>query len=449
MAHVLVIDDNDGVRDALRLLLELNDHEVSVAATPRAGLEILDQGDIDLVIQDMNFEEEKTSGSEGAQLFSEIRERSDDLPVILLTAWTNLEMAVSLVKAGAADYIAKPWDDDRLVTAVRNLVELSDARRRTRALEIERALNRQELEAEFDLRGTVYVSEAMHAVVSLACRVAASDISVLITGPNGAGKEKLAEIVQANSKVADGPFVRVNAGGLPGELLEAELFGAEPGAYTGLTKTRIGRFEAADGGTLFLDEIGNLSAEGQNRLLRVLQSGEFERLGSSETRRVDVRVISATNADLRRAIDRGEFREDLYYRLNVIELALPSLADRPGDPSALAQHFLGGDKQFTNAALRAMEAQPWDGNVRELQNLVRRAEVLAVGETIDVDGLGLIESSLVRELPEPSEEDIRQALRRHGNIVARAARDLGLSRQALYRRMVKFGLHEESDKDTG
>ncbi|MEO1582302.1 MAG: sigma-54 dependent transcriptional regulator [Pseudomonadota bacterium] len=447
MTRVLVIDDNEGVREALRLLLELSDYEVGTAATPRAGLAELATNPTDLVIQDMNFEEEKTSGSEGAQLFEEIRVQYPDMPVILLTAWTNLEMAVSLVKQGAADYLGKPWDDNRLMTTVRNLVDLSAARSRSRELALERARTRAALEADFDLRGIVYVSEAMHEVVSLACRVAASDISVLVTGPNGAGKEKLAEILQANSSVSSGPFVRVNAGGLPGALLEAELFGAEPGAYTGLTKTRIGRFEAADGGTLFLDEIGNLSAEGQNRLLRVLQSGEFERLGSSETRRVKVRVISATNADLKTAIARGDFREDLYYRLNVIELKIPPLVDRPGDAAALASYFLDEGKRFSAAALRVLEMQSWEGNVRELQNLVKRAEVLSSADVIDTDALGLQSSGLSKSLLEPSEADVRVALRNHGNVVARAARELGMSRQALYRRMVKFGLHESTNRD--
>lgn len=442
MATALIIDDNDGVREALGVLLEVHGIEAVTAATPREGLARLADDDIDLVIQDMNFAEEKTSGVEGVALFNEIREAYPGLPVILLTAWTDLETAVELVKAGASDYLGKPWDDDRLMTTARNLLELRAAQKRSRKLEAERAATRDALREQFRLCGTVYDSDAMHDVVSLACRVAHSDIAVLITGPNGSGKEKLAEIVQANSTRADGPFVRVNAGALPGELLEAELFGAEPGAYTGLTKTRIGRFEAADGGTLFLDEIGNLSAEGQNRLLRVLQSGEFERLGSSETRRVDVRIISATNADLLGAIAQGTFREDLYYRLNVIELKVPALAERPGDVPVLAEAFLPEGKRLTAAAGRLLAAQPWPGNVRELQNLMKRAAVLATGDVIDLDDLGL-GGAPERDLPEPSIADVQRALALHDNVVARAARELGLSRQALYRRMVKFGLHDE------
>ncbi|MEL6951317.1 MAG: sigma-54 dependent transcriptional regulator [Pseudomonadota bacterium] len=442
MATALIIDDNDGVREALGVLLEVHGIDAVAAATPREGLASLAEHDIDLVIQDMNFAEEKTSGAEGVALFNEIREAYPGLPVILLTAWTDLETAVGLVKAGAADYLGKPWDDDRLMTTARNLLELRAAQKRSRRLEAERAATREALRAQYELCGTVYDSDAMHDVVSLACRVAHSDIAVLITGPNGSGKEKLAEIVQANSARADGPFVRINAGALPGELLEAELFGAEPGAYTGLSKTRIGRFEAADGGTLFLDEIGNLSAEGQNRLLRVLQSGEFERLGSSQTRRVDVRIISATNADLKAAIAAGTFREDLFYRLNVIELRVPALAERAGDVPALAAAFLPEGKRLTAAAERLLAVQAWPGNVRELENLMKRAAVLATGDVIGLDDLGL-GAAPERELPEPSEADVQRALALHDNVVARAARELGLSRQALYRRMVKFGLHEQ------
>ncbi|MEO0574896.1 MAG: sigma-54 dependent transcriptional regulator [Pseudomonadota bacterium] len=448
MPTVLIIDDNDGIREALQLLLEVHELDVRSAATPREGLAILASSPVDLVIQDMNFAEEKTSGAEGVALFGQIRSQWPDLPVILLTAWTSLETAVELVKEGAADYIGKPWDDTRLMTTARNLLDLHEAKRDNQRMHAERDASRDALAAKYDLCNTVYRSDAMHEVITLACRVAPSDIAVLITGPNGSGKEKLAEIVQANSARSDGPFVRVNAGGLPGDLLEAELFGAEPGAYTGLNKTRIGRFEAAHGGTLFLDEIGNLSAEGQNRLLRVLQSGEYERLGSSTTRKADVRVISATNADLPKAIAAGQFREDLYYRLNVIELNVPPLVERRADVVPLAEAFLGGERSLSRAAAQLLNQQPWPGNVRELQNLMARAGVLSDSEVVDVDVLGIAPESPSLALPEPGEDDIRRALARHGNVVARAARELGMSRQALYRRMVKYNLHDDSKTDS-
>ena len=443
MSNVLIIDDNDGVREALQLLLELHELTAFCAASPREGLAILSRESINLVIQDMNFAEEKTSGAEGVALFGEIRNRWPDVPVVLLTAWTSLETAVDLVKAGAADYLGKPWDDNRLITTARNLLELQHTREQNRQMLAERNASRAALAEQYELCGTVYRSQAMHELIALACRVAPSDIAVMITGANGAGKEKLAEIVQANSLRRAQPFVRVNAGGLPGDLLEAELFGAEAGAYTGLTKTRIGRFEAADQGTLFLDEIGNLSAEGQNRLLRVLQSGEFERLGSSTTRKVDVRIISAPNADLRKAIAEGSFWEGLYYRLNVIALCVPSLRERPSDIAALAATFLGEERQLSDAAVRLLEQQSWPGNVRELQNLMSRVAVLADGNVIDADVLGLAPAERDHLLPEPTEDDIRRALMRNGDVVARAARELGMSRQALYRRMVKYGLHDK------
>ncbi|MFK8053630.1 MAG: sigma-54-dependent transcriptional regulator [Woeseiaceae bacterium] len=443
----LVIDDNDGVRDALEVLLSLHGIRALSAATPDAGLNVLREQDVDIVIQDMNFAEEKTSGGEGIALFNDIRRDWPDVPIVLLTAWTSLETAVELVKAGAADYMGKPWDDNRLITTTNNLLQLHAAKREKQLLQEERDASRADLAARFDLCGTVYQSDVMHEVVNLACRVARSDVPVMITGPNGAGKEKLAEIVQANSSVSEGPFVRVNVGGLPQELLEAELFGAEAGAYTGINKRRIGRFESADGGTLFLDEIGNLSADGQSRLLRVLQSGEFERLGSSETQKVNVRVISATNADLPGMIRSGGFREDLYYRLNVIELALPPLDDRAGDVALLAEALVGNHHKISAQAMRLLEQQTWPGNVRELENLVTRARVLAASDLITVEDLGLKPHAAV-DLPEPSEHDIRRALAQHHHIVARAARELGLSRQALYRRMVKYGLHDGPDDKT-
>jgi DNA-binding NtrC family response regulator len=301
----------------------------------------------------------------------------------------------------------------------------------------------------------------MHQVLQLAVSVAASDAPVLITGPNGSGKEKLAEIVQANSRRRDRPFVKVNAGGFPGELIDAELFGAEPGAFTGATKLRTGRFEAADGGTLFLDELGNLPAAGQMKLLRVLQSGEFERLGSSVTRRADVRIISATNVDLTRAIAAGAFREDLYFRLNVIELYVPPLAQRSEDILPLAEHFLRGlgaagaePRELSPAASTALLHHDWPGNVRELQNKLQRATLVSSGAPITPEDLDL-GSSTERKRPSGTRpattdeldvdsardrEAIQAVLVRCGGVVSRAAAELGVSRQALYRRMERLGI---------
>ena len=435
---ILVIDDSDAVRTALEVLLTLEGARVEGAASPSAGLERIARGGIDLVIQDMNFSREATSGEEGIALFRALRREQPELPVVLLTAWTHLETAVELVKAGAADYLAKPWDNARLVTTVRNLLQLRAAIETQRAQERARAAAREALAARFDLRGAVYASEAMHAAVQMATQVARADVPVLVTGPNGAGKEVIAEIIQANSAVRDGPFVRVNVGALPSELLESELFGAEAGAYTG-AKARAGRFEAADGGTLFLDEIGNLSMAGQAKLLRVLQTGQFERLGSTQTRHVSVRVISATNASLVEAIREGRFREDLYYRLNVIEILVPALADRRDDVLPLARHFLQPGFEFTPEAERALLRHPWPGNVRELANVVKRACLLAEDGVIRVQQL-MLPAAPEGPAPEPDRAEIELALARSGGVVARAARDLGLTRQSLYRRMERLGI---------
>jgi len=443
---ILVIDDSEAVHTAFDVLFALHGARVLAAATPAAGLALLEGEPVDLVIQDMNFRREATSGEEGIALFREIRVRFPQVPIILLTAWTHLETAVELVKAGAADYIGKPWDDARLLTSVRNLLDLRSARAEAEALRRGRREARAALARRFELRGIVYESEAMHAVVSMATQVAHADVPVLITGPNGAGKEVLADIVHVNSERADGPYFKVNLGALPNELIEAELFGTEAGAFTG-ARARAGRFEAADGGTLFLDELGALAAPGQAKLLRVLQTGEFERLGSNRTRRTRVRVIAATNTNLRQAIRAGTFREDLFYRLNVIELEVPPLAERRADILPLATHFLEPGFGLAPVAAEALARYPWPGNVRELQNVIRRACLLSGERTIGVAALNLPQAApAAAEDPEPDRPSIEQALERARGVIAHAARDLGLSRQALYRRMEKLGLKAESTR---
>jgi DNA-binding NtrC family response regulator len=445
MPTILIIDDNDAVRTALDVLLSLQGHRVIAASTPADGLRAV-AGGVDLVIQDMNFRKEATSGEEGIALFHAIRTQQPSLPIILLTAWTSLETAVELVKAGAADYVAKPWDDARLLTTVRNLLELRRLATESERAAQRRAESRTALAEKFELCGLVFESEVMRDLVTKATHVAPADVPVLLTGPNGSGKEILAAIIQANSSVRNGAFIKVNVGALPRDLMEAELFGAEAGAYTGATRVRQGRFEAADGGTLFLDEIGTLSMEGQAKLLRVLQTGEFERLGSSVTRRVKTRLVSATNSDLPAAIANGTFREDLYYRLNVIELKVPALVERKEDIVPLARHFLAPQQVLSPQAQRALLAHHWPGNVRELLNTIRRASLLTTTKEIQPEDLGLVskpvnagEAQVERE---PDRAEIEDALVRARGVIARAARELGLSRQALYRRMEKLGLKE-------
>jgi DNA-binding NtrC family response regulator len=457
MRSVLIIDDNPAVAQALGLLFRLHEIRTLAAATPEQGLELLAREQVDLVIADMNFSTDTTSGDEGTALFRALRAAQPDLPVILLTAWTHLESAVQLVKAGAADYLGKPWDNDKLLATVENLLELAEATRERRVLQEEQRQRRERLAQQYDLRDTVFASDAMERAVELACRVARSDARVLITGPNGAGKERIAEIVHANSSVANGPFVAVNCGAIPAELIEAELFGAEAGAYTGATRARVGRFELANGGTLFLDEIGDLPLTGQVKLLRVLESGEFQALGSSKTRTTRVRLLSATNADLSALIRDGRFREDLYYRLNVIEIALPPLAERRADIMPLARYFLGSPWRLSEDAEAALLAHDWPGNVRELRNSMERAKLLARENRVTAADLNLPAAhrgaahgeavrhgaepgKADRDVEQPSRELIEATLREAGGNISRAAQSLGLSRQALYRRMERFNL---------
>lgn len=448
MLTVLVIDDNPAIGSALSTLLGLHDITCTIALTPQAGMQMLaEDPSIAVVIQDMNFSSDTTSGEEGKRLFIALREYRPDLPIILLTAWTELESAVQLIKQGAADYIGKPWDDQKLITTILNLLELSELQQAQLKQSKKLRDARENIKQKADLCGLIYQSSEMQYLIELAIKIAVANVPVLITGPNGAGKEKIAEIVQANSRVKDGPFIKVNVGALPNELMEAELFGAEAGAYTGINKKRIGRFEAADGGTLFLDEIANLSANGQAKLLRILQTGEFERLGSSETKKCQVRIISATNANIQQAIAAGQFREDLYYRLNVIELKLPSLSERREDILPLIQQFLKTQATLDSHTVKQLQTYSWPGNVRELQNACQRAVLLASGGPLGFEHFGLpgpppFEKNTSINI-EPNKDTIIQALRENHGVVAQAARQLGLSRQALYRRMEKYSIKSD------
>jgi DNA-binding NtrC family response regulator len=446
MRTVLVIDDNPAVAQALSLLFGLHDIRTLTAATPQKGVAALLHERVDLVIADMNFSADTTSGEEGAALFRAIRAQQTDLPVVLLTAWTHLESAVQLVKAGAADYIGKPWDNDKLLATVENLLELAESTRERQRLQDEQRHRRERLAEQYDLCDIVFNSDAMERVVELACRVARAEVRVLITGPNGAGKERIAQIVHANSTQRKGPFVAVNCGAIPSELIEAELFGAEAGAYTGANRARTGRFEAANRGTLFLDEIGDLPLAGQVKLLRVLETGQFEMLGSSKTRSAQVRIVSATNADLPTLIREGRFREDLYYRLNVIDIAVPSLAERAADILPLARHFLGPSMQLSEDAATTLQGHDWPGNVRELRNSIERAKLLARDSIVVATDLNLplAPRAALRETDNFSRAVLEASLQEAGGNISRAAQSLGLSRQALYRRLERFNLRPVS-----
>ena len=441
MKKILVIDDNEAVCTALMTLFQLQGYQVFIAQHPALAKSILQQQSIDLILQDMNFAQGEMSGVQGKTLFYQLRDEYPTIPLVLLTAWTHLDMVVELVKAGATDYIAKPWDDQRLLTTVANTLKIKQLTEQNLKAE-RKQQERLGLFAGKDLCGLVFASTAMEQLLQMALQLAPSNAAVLITGENGAGKEGIAQVLHANSSRKQQPLIKVNMGALPADLMEAELFGAEAGAYSGATKTRIGRFEAADGGTLFLDEIGNLSLSGQMKLLRVLQTGEFERLGSSQTRKVDVRIISATNVDLTKAIGSGLFRQDLYYRINVVQLHLPSLKDRVDDIVPLARHFLAGQKSLTKKAEQALQSYPWPGNVRELQNLCQRALLLTLADEIDAADLALPQeqSTAKKALDDLDKQQIEQALQQAQGVVARAAKQLGISRQALYRRMEFYGI---------
>jgi DNA-binding NtrC family response regulator len=421
MPHILVVDDNPDILEALDLLLGLHGYTVQTASDKKQALFVVTHQVIDLVIQDMNFAQGVTSGNDGKSLFLALKVINPELPIILITAWAQLETAIELVKAGATDYLQKPWDDTKLLELIAQHSHTSD---------------KANLSASSP-PDMIYQSPEMHALMHDAEKVAEAEVNVLISGANGSGKEKLADYIHQHSQRENQPFIKVNMGALPHELMEAELFGAEKGAFTGANQARQGRFEAAHKGTLFLDEIGNLSLSGQMKLLRVLQTGEFERLGSNHTIKVDVRVFSATNVDLTLAVKQGSFREDLYYRLNVIELHLPALRDRKADIIPLAKYFIGNQYTLDDDAKQYLLANNWQGNVRELENACKRAIVFASNRSITQnDFQSLMQSASVLN----EKEQIEKMLVKHAGIIKHAAEELGLSRQALYRRIEKHGI---------
>lgn len=458
---VLIVDDQPAVVTALEVLLDLHEIPHRSSSTPQEALQAARDETLGAVLQDMNFGRSETSGQQGIELFRSLRRVQPEVPILLMTAWASLETAVQLVKEGASDYIEKPWDDDKLLAALRNLVRLRSLQLENERLRAKVEDSRRSLAESYDLCGIVYESALLHRTLALATSVAGSEAPVLITGPSGCGKEKIAEIIQANSSRTNGPFIRVNVGAIPEELMESELFGAEAGAYTGLDRQRIGHFESADGGTLFLDEIDALSLSGQVKLLRILQSGDFQRLGSSRTRGCDVRVLSATNADLAEGIASGSFREDLFFRLNVVEVEVPGLDERVDDILPLAEFFLQKYSQSEETPAStlgedsrlALIEHGWPGNVRELENRIHRACLVASDHEITPRDLDLeveVEESLSNRPPRSltgdevvEREQVMRALSESRGVVARAATLLGVSRQALYRKMNRLGIELE------
>ncbi len=448
--RVLIADDQRDVIEALRLLLKAEGYQIEAAASPGAVLEAIASQEFDAVLMDLNYARDTTSGAEGLDLLSRIQSIDSTLPVVVMTAWGSVELAVEAMRRGARDFIQKPWENARLLSILRTQIALGSALRRGARLEAENRLLRAEGRPVF-----IAESEAMRPVLQLIARVAPSDANVLITGEHGSGKEVVARTLHALSTRAARALVTVNTGGLPEGVFESELFGHVKGAFTDAKTDRVGRFELAHGGTLFLDEIANIPLSQQAKLLRVLETGEMERVGSSRTIRVNVRVISATNAELQQEVADGRFREDLLFRLNTVEIQIPPLRERRQDIPLLAMHFLreyagryrkqlGG---FDPPALQAMFDYAWPGNVRELDHAVERAVLLAQGDTVRTSDLGL--RSGAREAPQRLEEMsledveatlIRKALARYSGNISQAAEALGLSRSALYRRLQKYGI---------
>ena len=447
--RVLAADDQEHILEALELLLRPHGYKVDKVRSPALVREALASSSYDAVLIDLNYTRDTTSGQEGLDLLSQIVSLDATVPVIVMTAWANVELAVEAMRRGARDFVQKPWENDRLLSILRTQVELHRALQRAARLEAENRLLRAEGRPEF-----IASAPAMQSVLETLARVGPSDANVLITGEHGTGKEIVAQTLHALSARAPRPLVAVNTGAIPDGVFESELFGHVKGAFTDARTDRIGRFELADGGTIFLDEIGNVPLRQQAKLLRVLESGEIERVGSSRSRRVNVRVLSATNSDLSAACASGQFREDLLFRLNTVEIHLPALRERREDIPALAAHFLARYaaryrrpvQGFDSAAVQTLMQYSWPGNVRELDHTIERAVLMCRTEEIQPADLSL--SS--QRAPSQGLEDlsleavetmlVRKALQRYQGNVSQAAEALGLSRGALYRRMEKYGV---------
>jgi DNA-binding NtrC family response regulator len=449
--RLLIADDQPDVLEAMKLLLKGEGFEVETAASPRSVLAAVEARDFDALLVDMNYARDTTSGAEGLDLLSRIQGLENPPPVVVMTAWGSIDGAVEAMRRGARDYVEKPWDNRRLLATMRTQVELGRALRKSQRLEIENRRLRRE-----GLPELIAESPVMQPVLRLMERVGPSEANVLILGEHGTGKEVVARWLHASSPRAERPMVAVNLGGIPDGLFESELFGHVRGAFTDAKTDRIGRFELADGGTLFLDEIANLPLPQQAKLLRVLETGEYERVGASRARRADVRVIAATNADIQAEVNAGRFREDLLFRLNTVEIRLPPLRERRADVPLLAAYFLRryasryrkAVKEFSPDAMELLLRHAWPGNVRELDHAVERAMLMAEGGRVEAHDLGLggaRDGAGAAALDQMSLEDvervlIQKALTRAAGNVSEAAKALGLSRSALYRRLKRHGL---------
>jgi DNA-binding NtrC family response regulator len=457
MPRILIADDQVDVLAALSLLLKGERFQIESASSPAGVLKAMDSQEFDVVLIDLNYARDTTSGSEGLDLLSKIHAVDPSLPVVVMTAWGSVDLAVEAMRRGARDFIQKPWDNARLLAILRTQVELAQALRHGRRLEAENiALRDSVSENANEIPQIVAESPAMKSILKLVERIGPADANVLITGENGTGKEVITRVLHSISSRRAKPLISLNAGALAEGVFESELFGHVRGAFTDAKSDRVGRFELADGGTLFLDEIGNVPLNLQAKLLRVIETGEFERVGSSKTQKVNVRLLSATNADLHAEVGQGRFRQDLLFRLNTVEIRLPPLRDRIEDIPVLAEHFLKLHREryrrpivgFTPEALSALRHHLWPGNVRELDHVIERAVLMSAGNIVTAFDLALEatpDARLSARLEEMSLEDaerllIKKALARFEGNANRAAEALGLSRSALYRRLQKYGL---------
>ncbi len=443
-------DDEVGVLKALRLLLKPEGYEIATASSAAGVLDAVREGDFDAVLIDLNYVRGRTSGQEGLDLLAKLQQIDSTLPVVVMTAWSSVELAVEAMRRGARDFVAKPWKNERLLSILRTQIELGRALRRKQQLEQENLLLRGE-----GRPAMIAESPAMRPVLETIARVGPSDASVLITGENGVGKGLIAQALHTASPRRQQPLVAVNTSNIPESVFESELFGHVAGAFTDAKADRVGRFKVADGGTLFLDEIATIPLNLQPKLLRALESGQFEPVGSSRTARVNVRILSATNANLSHEVAQGRFRQDLLYRLNTVEIRIPPLRERKGDIPLLAAHFLHGYvaryrkpiREFDSACLQVLADYPWPGNVRELDHTVERAVLMAADTSIRASDLGLVvETGRVppvdqMTLDEMERTVIRDALARADGDITKAAKALGLSRGALYRRLEKHGMN--------
>lgn len=452
---ILIIDDDKAVQTSLSLLLRQRGYEVTSADGPESAMDRLRKDTPELILLDLNFSIE-TSGKEGLELLSQIRTKKPSVPVILITGWATIDLAVRGMKLGAKDFISKPWDNDHLLQSISTILALEKVQPPT--------LSRKKLDEKYDFDNLIGEDPSFLNILESVGRVAATDASVLILGESGTGKELIAEAIHQNSKRAQKPFVKVNLGGIPENLFESELFGHKRGAFTDARFDRKGRFELAHTGTIFLDEIGDLQWANQVKLLRVLQDHTFEVLGSSQTKKVNVRVISATNRDLSEMVSKGQFREDLFYRLNLITIRLPALRERPGDIPRLIQFYINNLKNYydkpqielSTSAMNWLKNYPFPGNIRQLKNVVERTVLLSNSTILEIEDF----QPHLTDIPQPASKTslpevgsmtleemevqmIKKAMAFHQNKVARVARALGLTRSSLYRRLDKYEIPYE------